>query len=165
MSKLKNKICLYANCIPVKGATRSLICDLQRNSIYQIPNYICDILQNNKGCTQQEMLDSSPVSLHEDIKEYLQIMLENEIIFYTDSPQFFPEMSTQWDEPFEISNAIIDIDSSSVFATEAIRQLLVSGCRALQIRVYSTMGRRINNLPVCILAKIPCPTLLITKSP
>jgi SPASM domain peptide maturase of grasp-with-spasm system len=85
------------------------------------------------------MLDSSPVSLHEDIKEYLQIMLENEIIFYTDSPQFFPEMSTQWDEPFEISNAIIDIDSSSVFATEAIRQLLVSGCRALQIRVYSTM--------------------------
>jgi hypothetical protein len=27
------------------------------------------------------------------------------------------------------------------------------------------MGRRINNLPVCILAKIPCPTLLITKSP
>ena len=35
---------LYANCIPVKGFNRSVICDLQRSDIKLIPNDLFELL-------------------------------------------------------------------------------------------------------------------------
>ncbi|WP_375560604.1 hypothetical protein ACE193_23385 [Bernardetia sp. OM2101] len=63
MIKINNQLyfLLFACCVPVRGASRSTICDLQRNSFLFIPNELCDIFLS------ENQLDVS--SLDEEEKE------------------------------------------------------------------------------------------------
>ncbi len=46
---------MYANCIPVKGVNRSVICDLQRKEIFIIPNDLYSILVLKEGKSIEEI--------------------------------------------------------------------------------------------------------------
>jgi hypothetical protein len=46
---------LYANCLPVKGARRSTICDLQKQRMRLIPNDLFYILTDLAGLTTTEI--------------------------------------------------------------------------------------------------------------
>ena len=50
---------LYANCLPVKGARRSTICDLHKQRMRLIPNDLFYILTDLAGMPTTEIKDRS----------------------------------------------------------------------------------------------------------
>ena len=136
MQKTKKYIKLFANCIPVKGANRSAICDLQRNSIKLIPNDLYNLLQE-KTSNIETIKANYKNEFDETIDEYFEFLIEHEFAFQTDTPELFPEMSLDWFEPAIINNAIIDISKESTFDIFIVlNQLDDFNCKNIQIRYY-----------------------------
>lgn len=133
----KNIPILYANCIPVKGAENSIICDVQRNSYVPIPNDLYKLLTKQKGLSISEIKKLYNNEYDAIIEEYFQLLIENEFAFLTDTPQLFPEMSMKWFEPFHITNAIIDLGIESDYEINIVfKELSVINCKFLQIRFF-----------------------------
>lgn len=137
MSKSQTKCLLYANCIPVKGAKNSIICDLQRQNYVQIPDGLYEILTDHKGKSLEEIKSVYDNEYDDIIESYFEVLIENEFAFFTNTPELFPEISMEWDEPLEITNTIIDIDEGSDFDIFSILdQLSDIHCKFIQIRFY-----------------------------
>jgi SPASM domain peptide maturase of grasp-with-spasm system len=129
---------LYAHCIPVKGFKRSTICDLQREDIYYVPNSLAELFINGKDQTWEEIKESHSDNI-EVLDEYLDYLIENNLGFWTDEPSLFPDLNLSWESSSLISNAIVDIDESSVYDFKVITgRLIEAGCRHIQIRFYRT---------------------------
>lgn len=128
---------LYANCIPVKGASKSIICDLQRNNCIYIPNDLYDILINHGNKSIQEIKEFYKNKYNDIIDNYFYILLNNDLAFLTDTPELFPKLEIDWKEPFLITNAIIDIDKTSSFSVKSVlTQLSDINCKFIQLRFY-----------------------------
>ncbi|WP_349664876.1 grasp-with-spasm system SPASM domain peptide maturase [Cellulophaga lytica] len=137
MIDLNSKFKLISNCIPVKGAQRSIICDLHRKDIDIIPNDLFDILNNFDGRTIKEVQDSYDGKYNTIIFEYFEFLYEKDYIFFTETPDLFPKMSKKWFNPSEITNAIIDIDSSTQFNIVVVLSGLNNlNCKFLEIRFF-----------------------------
>ncbi len=132
---------LFANCVPVKGARRSTLCDLQNGSYCFLPNSLFYILTELAGCTIDEIKayfdDAGKSGV---IDQYFQFLLHNEFGFLSDEPERFPAIDFSFVRAEQITNAIIDVTPDSDHPYEDIlRQLAALGCRALQIRVFEQM--------------------------
>lgn len=126
---------LYACCIPVKGASRSTICDLQRHDYDLIPNGLYEILTTHKGKSVDEIKAAFDHEYDEVIDEYFAFLEEKQYGFWTDEPERFPEMDLTWKRPERITNAIIDVDADSQHDfPDLIDQLDDLRCKSLQIR-------------------------------
>jgi len=129
---------MYSCCIPVKGESRSIICDIQRQKYHFIPNSMYEVLTNYKGDSIAEIQNRYKNEYDEIIHEYFDFLHENEYIFFTDTPERFPEMDLHWEEPTELTNAIIDIgfNNSKINVKDIINQLSDLGCEHVQIRSF-----------------------------
>lgn len=137
----KKIVLLYANCIPVKGAKKSIICDLQRQNYVQIPNDLYNILDKHRGKSIQEIKDFYENKYDDIIENYFKLLLKNDFAFLTDTPELFPKLSTEWKEPFQVTNAIIDISEETTFELNSILdQLSEIHCKFLQIRFYKKIS-------------------------
>lgn len=131
------KFKLFACCIAVKGAMRSTICDLQRQEIFFIPNDLYEILSECKNLSLIEIYEIYDPENKDIIKEYFDFLIQNELGFWCKDNSHFPEIDLTWERPETITNAIIDIDSTSKHNYAAIaNQLEQLGCKALQIRSF-----------------------------
>lgn len=137
--KEKPYFMLFACCPLVKGATRSIIYDLQRNKFKYIPNMLYDILvltREHPIAQIKSMLDHEE---DEGIDAYLEALAEEELGFFTDSPQEFPPLPLEWDYPGTISNAIIEYDDSSPYDLfDVIAELEALKCKQIQLRYFGT---------------------------
>jgi SPASM domain peptide maturase of grasp-with-spasm system len=128
---------LYAHCIPVRGAQRSTVCDLQRREWHLVPNGLHEILTLHRDRTREELHalygeGSAPV-----IDEYFAFLEENELGWWTDEPERFPPLDCSWDAPARVTNAIVDADAASRHDYASLfAQLEALGCRALQLRIF-----------------------------
>lgn len=99
---------LFSNCFPIKGISKSIIVDIQRNKYDNIPNSLFEIL------TTSPILDFQSIKLKFDnskiIDEYKSFLLKNEYIFECtiDELKRFPALNTTFETPFHISNAVIE---------------------------------------------------------
>src|SRR5690606_41262948 len=111
---MEKSFLLYSNCIPVKGYSRSIICDLQYNKYSLIPNSLFEILHDFNGKSIDYVLSNFE---NEDEKaillEYFDFLYEGNFIFFTNHTESFPKMSLDWKEPLPINNAIIDFSSEN----------------------------------------------------
>lgn len=131
---------LFANCIPVKGANRSVICDLQRRSIRFIPNLLFDIINDNKNKSIDEIKANYDNEYDEGIDTYFSALVEEEFGLWCEDPQRFPDLNMEWDFPGIISNAIIDVSPDLALDFESIISSLNDlGCQSLEIRAYKDM--------------------------
>ncbi len=132
---------LFANCIPVKGAARSIICDLQRNEYEFIPNSMCELLMEYKNISIDVIKAEFGEENEAIIDEYFQFLVEKELGFWCENPAEFPELNTQWDFPAWITNAIMDIDKQSDYNYKKVfTELNDLGCKAVQIRCYDAIS-------------------------
>ena len=132
-----------ANCIPVKGAVRSVICDLQRNNLEFIPNDLYDILLKYNGKSIQYIKKVYENKYDDIIDEYFDFLLEKEFIFFTDTPALFPGLSRRWSEPTRITNAIIDIGQEKKYDIfQVLSQLSNLQCKHLELRFFRLAKRR-----------------------
>lgn len=132
-----NNIKLFASCIPVKGAKRSIIYDLQRMDYDFIPNSLYEFLKayDGKSLTEVKELYSDEENLI--IDEYISFLVNKDYIFLTDQPESYPDLNLDWDAPRIITNSIIDFDAFSCHNfNEIIAQLTRLRCQALELRFF-----------------------------
>jgi SPASM domain peptide maturase of grasp-with-spasm system len=128
---------LFACCIPVRGARRSTLCDLQRQSYRLIPNALYEILTDHVGKTLDELEAVYGDGSRTVLEEYFRFLLDEEFGFWCDEPDAFPPLDLRWDRPERVSNAIVDVDAGSSHDYAAlVRQLDALGCAALQYRFF-----------------------------
>lgn len=132
---------LFANCIPVKGKNRSVICDIQRNNITFIPNDLESILEKYEGKTLKYINKKYYNEFDIIIQEYFEFLEKNEFIFFTNNPEYFPKLSKEWDNPAIVTNAIIDIDKNSKYNLKKVLfELNKLFCLHIELRFFDFIG-------------------------
>lgn len=128
-----NHFKLFATCIPVKGARRSMIYDLERNSYRFIPNALYGILQKYDGQTIDDVKKAYKGD-EETIQEYFDFLIEHEYIFFCEECELenFPSLNYNWDYPGYLSNAVIEFTSCEKLDFNTLfKELSDLGCRHL----------------------------------
>ncbi len=131
---------LFAHCIPVKGYGRGLICDLQRNRIHPVPNILCDILLQEEQQTIAALKACYDDQHDNIIDDYFRFLDQEELIFFTEHPEYFPAMDLQWHHPAVVTNAILDFEATPAYdLIEALRQLEGLHCTQAELRCYGVL--------------------------
>ncbi|SHI45549.1 grasp-with-spasm system SPASM domain peptide maturase [Flavobacterium terrae] len=141
---------LFANCIAVKGANRSLIVDLQKNSSHLIPNDMYEVLTKSDKIEISQLYAEYGEDNYNTIKDYFENLEELEIGFFCSENELnlFPELNLEFHYPFLIGNSILEgIDEIRVYE-ELIPQLEKLGCEYVEIILYQEIE---NNLLQSIL--------------
>lgn len=131
---------LFADCIPVKGYGRSIICDTKNNNYHIIPNGLYDILDLYNGKKVEEIKNDYEHQYDEIIDEYFQFLKDNRLIFFNSNPELFPKMSTVWITPSIITNVIIDYDENFHDFENLITQFDKLKCSYIQLRFYKKIS-------------------------
>lgn len=128
---------IFASCIPVKGKNQASICDLQRSVVQLIPNDLYDLLDDFEHKELAEIKRENDNQYDEIIDEYVEFLIKNEFAFYTDTPELFPDLDPNWDDPFEITNCILDISEDTNYNLIAVlNQLEDLNCCHIQLRLF-----------------------------
>ncbi len=131
---------LFACCVPVRGARRSVVCDLQRRTYRLIPDGLYEILTEHRGRTIAEIKAAYGHECDREIDRYFDVLLEHELGFFTEEPERFPPLDLDYQTPSRITNAIIDVDAGSGHDFAAIfRQLDDLGCQAVELRCFAPL--------------------------
>jgi SPASM domain peptide maturase of grasp-with-spasm system len=135
----------FACCIPVKGAKRAIICDIQRFNYDFVPNDFIDIINETTNNTISMIISKYGIENQEILMEYYKILLDREYGFLCDKDELvlFPNLSLEWDYPAIISNAIIDIESEKPnnYYKNIFKQLENNGCKDIEIRFFYEINR------------------------
>jgi SPASM domain peptide maturase of grasp-with-spasm system len=130
---------IFASCLPVKGYSRSLVCDPARQALTFIPNGLYHIMTEWEGYTRAEVYAGFAADQHAVLDEYFALMETEEWIYWLqkEDEALFPSLQETWDFPGHISNAIIDADATSQHDYASIcTQLEALGCYAVQLRLF-----------------------------
>ncbi len=131
---------LFASCVIVRGYNESLIYDLERSVSYPIANEYLDILKKIQQSKLNEFKATSEYDTNE-INSFIQVFLDEELAFLTKQPNNFPDINFDWDSPYLITNAIIQIDLNSNYdLSKLITQLNSLGCQAVQLRIETVVN-------------------------
>lgn len=134
---MKNKFKLFACCLMTRGASRTSITDVQRGKIYFIPNALFDLLSENSDLTIASAKAKYENKFDEEIDEYFNYLVENELGFFCDNPNSFPPISLDWERPEIITNALIDIDENSNYdVRKFLSDIQQLGCKNIEIRIF-----------------------------
>lgn len=140
MEVVEKYIVKFGNLFPVKGAVNSLLYDLHRGTYYEIDELAYKILSTCDRRNISYVVNALNSDYGEkNVRHYIENLEEQEIIFLTSDPLLFPPLSTEWDEPYEITNVIIDIGANTEFVKEKYMYSL-SGIRThtVQVRMFSS---------------------------
>ena len=130
---------LFAQCIVVKGAKKYIICDLQRNAIYVINEGIYEILTKYKNLSINEVKSKYKNNFDKQIEDNMQFLISNQLVFITESPNWFPRMNLEWDKPQIITNAIVEICDNIQYLDLLLNQLERLGCFHVEINISNAM--------------------------
>lgn len=131
---------VFANCIPVNGISRSIIYDLQKNNYYFIPNDMYEIIILTKTMKLSGIYKKFGDKNKEYLDDYFLFLKENELGFFNDEVNSFPELEKKWESPSIITNCILDINTFSVRDLNykrIIEDLSSLNCRSVQLRFFS----------------------------
>src|SRR5690242_362213 len=114
---------LFSTCVIVEGAAASLICDLDRMDKYDVPKSVGELLALSRHTPIGE-LGHEFGETEDGMKEFLSQFVESELGFFTATPERFPVPAFEYETPFEITNAILEVDTGySYNLAEVLLQL------------------------------------------
>jgi len=131
---------LFANCIPVKGAKRCIIADIQRSDFYLIPQGLFEILTEHKNKSIQEICAYYNNEIDDTIQKLLNSLEHDELGFWCDNPENFPNLSLEWKSSSIISNAIIEINHISHDFMKIFSGLSDLNCKFIELRFYKKLN-------------------------
>jgi SPASM domain peptide maturase of grasp-with-spasm system len=109
---------LYETIIITKGITRSVICDTHTGKINFIPNDMLEFLDTIKNLAIADYFKKYPENEVTVLNEYIEFIIENDYGFICNSKtelHCFSKKPLVFENPFEITNCIIDFSSKSRF--------------------------------------------------
>lgn len=134
---------LYANCLPVLGATRALLCDLETQRLEFIPSALYDMLVNFENKALKEVIRAYGRQNEQQIREFYTFLLRKGYgqMMPVDEAVCFSRVSMDWKSPALIENAIVDSNRHSDHPWESIiTQLSTLGCTALLLRFFDPVS-------------------------
>jgi len=149
---MSNYFKLFSCCIPVKGASISIICDIQRSEFHYIPNEMYEILSKD-AIKIDELKANYSKKDQKTLQEYLDFFVEKEYGLITKTPESFPQINPIYISPERINNAIVDISTQSDHDFDKIiNSLETLGCNFLELRFFSE--NKIENISNLYLSKL-----------
>lgn len=137
----KKYFVLFSCCAIVKGAMRSTICDIQRDSFEFIPNDLFEILQTHTDKTLTEIKEYFNNEYDSTIDEYFDFLVSKEYGFWYSRPNLFPKIDLTYISPSVITNAVLDYDDNSEYSiSDLFLQLEYLGCKDVQIRFFCSVN-------------------------
>ncbi len=135
---------VFACCKVVKGASRSLICDLQKGTFDPIPNILAYLLEKYEGKNLESIRRDFKKEEQAFIDQYFNYLEENDYIFFIDQDEVedYPALNLTWQSPRRITNTIIDVSKESIARldySKIVRELDQLACEALEIRAYEKL--------------------------
>lgn len=129
---------LYACCIPVKGATRAVIYDLQRHGYEYIPLMVYELIQECRQAPLAILEKKYKPAEWAGALSFIHYLTEADYGFITDSPEEFPDMSLQWHFPGPLINCVLEYDCNkpAYDLQHVFRQLLELHCHDIQLRLF-----------------------------
>ncbi len=148
-SRERDFFSLFANCKLVKGATNSIIMDLQRSCFYSVHPLIGKLL--SVDFKKKSIIGIKNVYQNRYDKGISAIFeyLSNEGLgFFTNEPDNFPDISTTFRTPYKILTAVINFSQKSKYDLENVLvQFVKMGCQLVQIRIFNNIDlKKINNM-------------------
>lgn len=135
---MKQVFKLFASCIPVNGASRYVICDLQRSELFIIPEGLYTILVEYENWNIQDIKSVFENEFDDHIDNHFDFLIKNELGFMTSEPEKFPKIEVKWETPSLVSNIIIEVSENSDHSYQLIfDQLNIVGCRFVELRFYN----------------------------
>lgn len=130
---------LFANCIAVKGANRSLIVDLQKNQTHLIPNDMYEVLIKSAKTEINQLYVEYGEDNKDVIKDYFENLEELELGFFCkeNELEYFPNMNLEFHSPFVISNSIFEEVYDIQVYKKLLSQLEKLGCEYLEVVLYN----------------------------
>ncbi len=102
-SIVEKSLMLYSNCIPVKGYSRSVICDLQMQNYFFIPNFLYKVL------TKKTFFEYNEIP-----NEYIEFLIAKNIVLETELPSLYPKLDLEFLVPSKITNVIINVGNNNI---------------------------------------------------
>ena len=133
---------MFSHCFPVKGAVRSLICNIQSGTYYFIPNDMFEVVSQHRIFNITNLVSLWGEDNRQSLSSYIDLLVLNESVFRVSDPKvldYFPALDFQYDSPSVIDNAIIDFNFDYDFFISAISQLSFLGCRAVLVRILGSI--------------------------
>lgn len=88
---------IFENCFLTKGSMRSTIFDYQREDLYFIENIHYEFLMQCKIQSFSKVRNVFKESLTlTEMNEFIDFCDENELIFWTDTPNYFPQIEIKF---------------------------------------------------------------------
>lgn len=139
---MAKKLILFSNCKISKGIKQSVVCDLHKNCIVKIPNSLADILLKYNKCNLDEIYSDFSEEEGLILDEYFDFLIKLKLIFVHDEidTSCFPYLDTSFEQPYQISNCIIDLNQKSTVNYDLVEQLNNFNCKYIQIRIYDIIG-------------------------
>lgn len=103
---------VFSNLMPVAGSNNFIICDLHRNTYYNINELCFKIVVDCNYFRISKICDFLSIDI-EVVEKYLEILVNNDIIFFTETPKFYPKLDLTWSEPYDVTNMIIDVSKTN----------------------------------------------------
>lgn len=131
----------FANCVPVKGYSRSAIYDLIRGKYKVIPNEMYDLLIEEEGKTRKQIYNQYNEHQHSRLDEYFQFLEQSEFIFWIDKKlaNNFPNLSMEWLNPYSLINAIVEIHpNNNIDWVQFWSDITDLGCKHVALYIYTT---------------------------
>ncbi|WP_046755585.1 grasp-with-spasm system SPASM domain peptide maturase [Kordia jejudonensis] len=129
---------LFPTCIPVKGASSSIILDLDRAAYIEIPNLLFNILSEDlKNLNIKEVKKLYDNKYNDGIDEYFNFLTEKQLGFFTKNTKPFREPEDIFYSPYKIISSIIEVNNNNLDTLQSIiKQLDELSCQILQVRCY-----------------------------
>ncbi len=129
---------LYANCIAVKGAFRSTVCDLQKGCYVFVPNIIADLLLDSKYLTFKQMLEKNSILSHDELDAYLKTLMKYDLGHFCKNPLNFPRINEDYKTPYKIHDCILELSEINFENIKYILKSLTNlGCQVLELRSFN----------------------------
>src|SRR5690554_1929968 len=134
---------LFSNCLITQGINRSIICDVQRNRFFLIPNSMVNLFDSKKIIRFSDLISNEDSATVEILLEYKTFLENNNLVFSIKQSEIelFPEISLDFNFPSHISNILIDIKNIELDWTKIISELNNLNCLHIQLRFYKIINK------------------------
>lgn len=108
---------LFKSCIITKGFSRGIIIDTNRGKYFTVPLTLVSFLNELSTISFDSLLKKLSSTEAEIAEEYMSFLIDNDLIFQCPDSliENFTEVSTDYDYPAHISNAVIEISDLSQY--------------------------------------------------
>jgi len=132
----------WSNCIPVKGFQRSIIYDIFRYRYLFTSNLFVDLYKEYSDYPIGQIKELTKHQYDRGLQKFHNFFVNNDYGIYTDIVDTFPAISLNYEMPFPITNALLDINTNDIQYDifRVLEMMSDIGVNAVQIRDYGSMN-------------------------